>query len=126
VANPSHEPLTHPSRITLHHRLTLPPAAFSTSTTSITLACAVLSTTHHRPAARVTEEVLPYDYRAGQVATLPPWMVAVFRQAAAEEEAERACWAARRAELEGWVEELERGSWNRAGAVEDMGGSGGR
>jgi hypothetical protein len=61
-----------------------------------------------------------YDYRAGKKADLAPWMVSVLRIAALEEQDNQRKWAARRGEVEGWVSELESGSW-ASGKPEDMG-----
>lgn len=65
---------------------------------------------------------MTYDYRAGRKTAIKPWLMDGFRETWREqvEAAERA--EGRIREVEGWLREIERGTWDREGAVEDMGG----
>ncbi|KAF2459681.1 thioesterase-like superfamily-domain-containing protein [Lineolata rhizophorae] len=121
-------PMTYPDRITVLHKLRSPPSSSSSSSSSpqsdLTLDVLILSELHRRPAARCVEELVLYDYRAGRKARMPDWMVEVLSRTWAEQEEAKVLWGGRARDLEERVRELERGSWDREGAVEDFGTGG--
>ncbi|XXH00041.1 hypothetical protein Hte_006382 [Hypoxylon texense] len=114
-------PMTYPDTVSAYHKLRFAPAA---SDTSLVLDCVVLSHRHKRVAARTAEDVVVYDYAAARKTPVPPFALAAFRDvwAAQQREARRA--RARIRELAGRVEDLERETWDRSGAVEDLGTAG--
>jgi len=63
-----------------------------------------------------------YDYKRGQKVPLRGFMVERFLETFALQEEAKARNGRRVRELVGRVERLEKGSWGREGAVEDMGG----
>lgn len=110
--------MTWPDRISVYHKLR---AAPTTSTDSFILDVLILSEKHQRPAARCEEDIVVYDYRQGSKSPLRGFMVDTFRETfALQEEAKRRNQAATQ-ELLQRVQRLEKSSWDRADAVEDMG-----
>lgn len=112
------KPLVYPDRVSVYHKLASLPSA---SDTSLVLDCVVLSHKHRRPAARTAEDVVIYDYRQAQKTTMPPFVLDVFQDTWRLQELEK-----QRARTKIWellrdVERLEKGTWDREGAVEDMG-----
>lgn len=90
---------------------------------SFVLDVLILSETHQRPAARCVEDIVVYDYRKGRKSPLQNLMVEQFRETfALQEEAKRRN-ELRVQDLLRKVERLEKGSWDRPDAVEDMGSS---
>ena len=107
-----------PDKISVYHKLRAAPTA---STDSFILDVLILSEKHQRPAARCVEDIVVYDYRAGSKVPLRDFMVDRFRETfALQEEAKRRNEAAVR-ELLQKVQQLEKSSWDRVDAVEDMG-----
>lgn len=85
------------------------------------LDCIILSHKHRRIAARTYEDVAIYDYRKAKKTVLPDFMLDVLRDTWQKQE-ERAAWARERI----WgllkeVESLEKETWDREDAVEDLG-----
>ena len=64
-----------------------------------------------------------YDYSVGRKAPPKPFMVDVFRQTFELQERARRKNQSKVRELLGKVERLEKESWDRVGAVEDVGGA---
>ena len=113
-------PMAWPDRISVYHKLRAAPTA---STDSFILDVLILSEKHQRPAARCVEDIVVYDYRRGAKSPLRDFMVDRFRETyALQEEGKRRNEAAVRGLLER-VERLEKESWDREDAVEDMGSS---
>ncbi|KAI0814321.1 thioesterase-like superfamily-domain-containing protein [Xylaria sp. FL0064] len=111
-------PMTAPDAISAYHRLRIRPEE---SHTSLILECIILSHTHRRVAARTIEDVSIYDYREAKKTVLPDFMIDVFHKTWRKQE-ERSDWARERI----WgllkeVDSLEKETWNRADAVEDLG-----
>lgn len=81
----------------------------------------IVSERHRRTAARCVEDVVVYDYKTARKSTLPRFMVEQFRDAFALQE------QAKEANLDGVrrllqrVRELEKASWDRDDAQEDLG-----
>ncbi|KAI1272777.1 thioesterase-like superfamily-domain-containing protein [Xylaria sp. FL0933] len=111
-------PMTAPDTISAYHRLRIRPEE---SHTSLMLECIILSHTHRRVAARTIEDVSIYDYREAKKMVLPDFMIDVFHDRWRKQE-ERSNWARERIwGLLNEVESLEKETWNRADAVEDLG-----
>lgn len=66
------QPITYPDRVTVLHRLTKRPDATSDA---LFFDVMILSDAHRRLAARCTEDIVVYDYRAAKRAPLLPFMV---------------------------------------------------
>ncbi|KAB5576064.1 thioesterase-like superfamily-domain-containing protein [Coniochaeta sp. 2T2.1] len=121
-------PMTYPDRISVYHRLRHDPSSTSSSSSSseppsaFTLDCIVLSHNAQRIAARLEEDIVIYDYRKAGKTAMPGYMVDIFAETYKMQEAEMRRARARIWEVVGRVEELERGTWDREGAVEDLGG----
>ena len=110
--------MTWPDKISVYHKIRAAPTA---STDSFILDVLILSEKHQRPAARCVEDIVVYDYRRGSKSPLRDFMVDKFRETfTLQEEAKRRNGAMVR-ELLLRVEKLEKESWDRADAVEDMG-----
>ena len=107
----------------MYHKLRLKPEA---SHTSLILDCVILSHRHRRVAARTEEDVAIYDYRAGRKTTMPPFVLDVFRDTWRRQEEEAARARGRIRDLTAQVEALEKETWDRDGAVEDLGAVGGK
>ena len=107
-----------PDRISVYHKLSAEPTF---STDSFTLDVIILSEKHQRAAARCTEDIVMYDYRRGQKTTLKAFMVDQLRKTwkAQTEAKERA--EAKVTDILEKVQRLEKASWDREGAKEDMG-----
>lgn len=112
--------MTWPDRVSVYHKLR---AAPSDGTESFILDVLMLSSQHQRVAARCVEDIVVYDYRRGAKTPLPDFMLDAFRKTVSlQENAQRRNEAAIRDLLQR-VERLEKASWDRADAVEDMGSS---
>lgn len=118
ITDISPQPLTYPDRISVYHKLRSPP---TTTTDSVTLDVLILSERHQRPAARCVEDIVIYDYRAGKKAPLQPFMVGRFQETFHLQERSKARNEQRVKDLLQQVVKLEKESWDREGAVEDMG-----
>lgn len=114
--------MTWPDKISIYHKLRAAPTA---STDSFILDVLILSEKHQRPAARCEEDIVVYDYRRGSKSPLKDFMVDRFRETfLQQEEAKRRNEAAIQEILQK-VQQLEKSSWDRADAVEDMGSASG-
>ncbi|KAI1138523.1 thioesterase-like superfamily-domain-containing protein [Hypoxylon sp. FL0543] len=115
-------PMTYPDTISAYHKLRSLPSA---SDTSLVLDCVILSHNHKRVAARTEEDVVVYDYKAARKTAVPSFALDVFRDVWRRQEEE-----IRRARTRIWslvrdVEALEKETWDRKDAVEDLGVAGG-
>lgn len=112
--------MTYPDSISVYHRLRDP---VTDSTDSFTLEVVIISEKHQRIAARCTEDIVVYDYQAGKKALMQPFMVEAFKStwALQEEAISESCRKVE--EVEGMVRALEKGSWDKEDAKEDMGGA---
>lgn len=114
--------MTWPDHISVYHKLRSSPTP---STDSFILDVLILSERHQRPAARCVEDIVVYDYQRGQKTPLRPFMVEQFQRTFALQEGAKKRNEGRVRELLERVEGLEKKSWDREGAVEDMGGGAG-
>ena len=110
--------MTWPDHVSVYHKLAQQPGD---ETDSFVLDVLILSERHQRPAARCFEDIVVYDYKQGQKAPLRPFMVDAFRETwRLQEEAKKANSAKVKSLLDK-VRQLEKDSWDRADAKEDLG-----
>ncbi|KAI1849504.1 hypothetical protein JX265_012755 [Neoarthrinium moseri] len=76
---------------------------------------------HRRIAARTEEDIVIYDYKAASKTTMPPFVLGVFQDTWQRQVDEMARARQRIWQLVGEVESLEKETWNREDAVEDLG-----
>ncbi|TAQ85788.1 hypothetical protein B7494_g5879 [Chlorociboria aeruginascens] len=117
-----HAPITYPNHISVFHKLAALPAP---DADSFTLDVLMLSELEQRVAARCVEDIVVYDYRAGQKVRMRGWMREAFERTWEEQERAQVMNGETRAWIEEVVRGLEKGSWNRVGASEDLGSAGG-
>lgn len=112
--------MTYPDRVSVFHKLRALPEA---DHDAFVLDVLMLSERHRRPVARCVEDIVMYDYRTAKKVTLgqAPFMLDAFRDTfQLQEQATRA--NRERAQLlSDRVRSLEMSSWDREGAVEDLG-----
>lgn len=114
--------MVYPDKISVYHKLRLKPRGDPASS-AFMLDCVVLSHQHQRPAARLEEDIVVYDYRAAGKTAMPGFMLDLFRQTFEMQEAETVRARGKIWALIDAVEKLEKETWDRAGAVEDVGGA---
>lgn len=112
--------MVYPDKISVLHKLRTKPCG-TPAPSAFMLDCIVLSHQHQRVAARLEEDIVLYDYRAAQKASMPGFMVELFSETYRMQEEETARARTRIWDLIGAVEALERETWDREGAVEDLG-----
>lgn len=114
------QPMTWPDHVSIYHRLGTRPTE---GTDTFDLHVVILSERHQRLAARVIEDCVLYDYRKGKKIPIRPFMLDVLQETwRLQEEAKRVN-SERVIGILGRVRQLELESWDRADAVEDMGGA---
>ena len=107
-----------PDKISVYHKLRSAPPA---STDSFILDVLILSEKHQRPAARCIEDIVVYNYRKGKKSPLREFMVENFNETFSMQQKARERNAKKVERILQRVERLEKGSWDRQDAVEDMG-----
>lgn len=112
--------MTYPDAISVYHRLRVSPDAYSKST-SLLLDCVVLSHSHKRIAARLYEDVSFYDYRTASKTHMPEFVHKVLTGVWRQQQQEISRTRTRIWELVAAVERLEKQTWDRDDAVEDLG-----
>lgn len=112
--------MTYPDHISVFHKLREMP---SPDSSSFLLDVMVLSEAKQRAAARCEEDIVTYDYKMGKKINCTPWMIDGFRQVWREQENEKRRVVERIQEIEKAITRLEKESWDREGAVEDIGGA---
>lgn len=115
-------PMTYPDRVSVYHRLRHPPSR-QPSSSSLILDAVIFSHRHRRVSARVEEDVVIYDYRAARKTEMPAFMRDVLEDTFAQQQAETVRSRRRIWDLIGDVERLEKETWDRPDAVEDIGGA---
>ena len=110
--------MTFPDHVSCYHKLGSEPKE---NADSFTLDVLILSERHQRPAARCEEDIVVYDYRKGTKTPLPPFVMNAFKQTWELQEAARKRNSKRLKELLGRMKALERDTWDRSDAVEDLG-----
>ncbi|KAJ1329018.1 thioesterase family protein [Microdochium nivale] len=112
-------PIIYPDTVSVYFRLT---RAMPTPTPYLNLQSLILSHKHRRVAATTDEVIVVYDYQAARKTDLPAFAAPLMDQTWRLQQVAARKAAARIAELERGVRELERETWDRADAVEDTGG----
>lgn len=112
--------MIYPDKISVYHRLRCKPEG-DPAPSNFMLDCIVLSHQHRRPSARLEEDIVVYDYKAGRKTAMPGFMVELFQKTWNLQEAEEVRARTRIWELIGAVEKLEKETWDREDAVEDLG-----
>lgn len=112
--------MTWPDKISVYHKLRSAPTS---TTDSLILDVLILSEKHRRPAARCVEDIVIYNYQKAQKTPLRDFMVEEFQETFRMQEESKAENASRICHLLERVDSLEKASWNRPDAVEDMGTS---
>ena len=110
-----------PDRISVYHKLRFAP---TTATDSFILDVLILSEKYQRAAARCVEDIVVYDYRRGRKSPLPDFMVEKFQETFELQEEARERNERKVRDLLHRVKRLEKESWDREDAVEDMGHAG--
>ncbi|KAK5716656.1 hypothetical protein LTR15_009548 [Elasticomyces elasticus] len=111
-------PMTWPDHISIYHKISSEPTS---GTSSFVLDVLIMSELHQRPAARLVEDIVVYDYTKGKKIALPPFMLNVFRDTWKFQEEAKARNSARVSRLLEDVRKLEQSTWDRSDAVEHMG-----
>lgn len=114
--------MVYPDRISVYHKLRTRPES-DPAPTSFYLDCVVLSHRHRRISCRLEEDIVIYDYRKGSKTSMPQFMFDMFEETWKLQEQAKTRARLRISRLHEEVEQLERETWNRPDAVEDMGGS---
>ncbi|KAL9085975.1 MAG: hypothetical protein Q9165_007337 [Trypethelium subeluteriae] len=114
-------PMKWPDRVSVYHKLRELP---SESTDSFILDVIIVSELHRRVAARCVEDIVVYDYRNAKKVPLRPFMVKSFQDTFRLQEQAKHEYSAKMARLMDQVRELEKDSWDRPDAKEDVGNSG--
>ncbi|KAH0542559.1 hypothetical protein FGG08_003064 [Glutinoglossum americanum] len=110
-------PLTWPDHISVYHKLRPLP----TDPSAFELDVIILSELHQRPAARCAESLLVYNYQQRRKIPMPPFMRDAFETTIKLQEAAMKENSRRVQSLSERVRVLEKESWDREGAKEDMG-----
>lgn len=110
--------MTWPDRVSVYHKLRKFPGS---SDDSMILDVIILSERQQRAAARCQEDIVVYDYRAGKKTPLRKFMVSAFQETFRLQEEARARNTERVLDLLRQVEALEKESWDRVDAKEDLG-----
>ena len=111
-------PMTWPDRISVYHKLRARP---DEATESLVLDVLIMSEVKQRPAARCLEDVVVYDYKAGKKSTLEPFMLEQFKQTFDLQEAATRENHHKIRQIDQRVRVLEKQSWDRPDAKEDLG-----
>lgn len=111
-------PMTWPDSISVFHKLSQHP---SPTDSHFILDVMILSELHQRPAARCVEDIVVYDYKAGKKVEIRPFMMKAFENTWQEQEDAKRRAEVRIREVEERVAGIEARTWNKVGAVEDMG-----
>lgn len=107
-----------PDRVTVLHKLRSEPKL---DTDHFILDVLILSELHRRPAARCVEDIVVYDYQSAKKAPLRPFMVEKFKETWLLQEQAKKHYGNKVTDLIRRVRELEKGSWDRVDAKEDLG-----
>lgn len=114
--------MTYPDKVSVYHKLRDHPDS-APSPHSLQLDAIVLSHRHRRTAAVVLEEDVVYDYRAGKKTEVLPFMKEVLAKTYDLQHQEKLRARERIWELIDAVTKLEKETWDRPDAVEDLGGA---
>ena len=110
--------MRYPDHISVYHKLGLEPQP---DTDAFHFDVIILSELHQRPAARLVEDCVLYDYEKGKKTTFKPFMLDVLQETWRLQEEAKRLNRQRVQVLDDRIRTLELESWDREGAVEDMG-----
>ena len=96
----------------------------TSSLDSFLLDVLILSERHQRAAARCVEHIVVYDYKKGAKTLLKEFMLRQFRETWEAQKQGETLNKVKIHKLLERVERLEKESWDKDGAVEDLGGGG--
>ncbi|KAK4191274.1 thioesterase-like superfamily-domain-containing protein [Podospora australis] len=116
-------PMIYPDSISVFHKLRCKPEG-EPAPSNFMLDCIVLSHQHRRISARLEEDIVVYDYKTARKTSMPDFMVELFHKTWSAQTAEEVRARTRIWELISAVEKLEKETWDREDAVEDMGSAG--
>ncbi|KAF1817647.1 hypothetical protein P152DRAFT_454219 [Eremomyces bilateralis CBS 781.70] len=111
-------PMTYPDHVTVLHKLRNAPDG---RMDHFILDVIILSELHQRPAARCVEDIVVYDYQQGKKVPLKPFMVDMFHETFRLQEAAKKSNGENIRRLHERVEVLEKETWDRPDAKEDLG-----
>ncbi|KAL4933866.1 thioesterase family protein [Aspergillus undulatus] len=114
-------PMQYPDKVTVYHKLVHDPSSSQSTQYAFHLQAMILSEGKQRPAARVHEDLVTYDYKLGKKAAIPPFLMEQLKSTWELQEEAKKQWRQRILEIEERVRRLEVESWDRADAVEDTG-----
>lgn len=117
---PALAPNSPPNRITVLHKLRHKPTSH---TDHFILDVLILSESHRRAAARCVEDIVVYDYKNAKKSPLMTFMIEKFQDTFELQEQAKEMNGERVRVLLERVKELEKVSWDRVGAKEDLGGA---
>lgn len=110
--------MTFPDRVSVFHKLAERPRD---GADSFTLDVLILSDRWRRAAARCSEDIVMYDYRKAKKMPLPGFMAAAYEGTWELQEEERRVQQGKVQDILARVTALEKETWDREDAVEDMG-----
>ncbi|KAI5920313.1 thioesterase-like superfamily-domain-containing protein [Camillea tinctor] len=111
-------PMTYPDTISVYHKLS---KSISPGATLLNLECIILSHQHRRIAATTNESVVVYDYETAERAAVPRLAFPILREVWDQQNKEMNLARQKVWNLIREVAAIEMETWNRAGAIEDMG-----
>ncbi len=114
------KPLVYPDKISVYHKLRTLPSS-DPAPSAFMLDCIVLSHQHRRVAARLEEDIVVYDYKTARKTSMPPFMQGLFADTYRMQEEQMVKARTRIWGLIAAVERLEKETWDREDAVEDLG-----
>lgn len=113
--------MTWPDKVSVYHRLTRDPT-ITLSDSLFEQEVMILSERHQRPAARGMEENVLFDYRIQQKTAEPPvFFLRQFQRTWEMQEETKRRWSREVSSIEDAIRKLEKDSWDRPDAVEDIG-----
>ena len=110
--------MKYPDRVTVLHKLRSRP---DPGADHFILDVLILSELHQRPAARCVEDIVVYDYNKAKKAPFPQFMVNQLIETWELQEQAKQRYGNNVTDLISRVRELEKGSWDRPDAKEDLG-----
>ncbi|KAK6826528.1 hypothetical protein RU639_005646 [Aspergillus parasiticus] len=114
-------PMKYPDEVTVYHKVAHDPSSSHSHKDAFHLQAVIISEAKQRPAARVHEDLVIYDYKRGKKADMPPFMLDQFKSTWELQEKAKTFWQQRILDIEARVRTLEMESWDREDAVEDTG-----
>ncbi|KAE8383555.1 thioesterase-like superfamily-domain-containing protein [Aspergillus bertholletiae] len=114
-------PMKYPDEVTVYHKIAHDPAATHSPKDAFYLQAVIISEARQRPAARVHEDLVIYDYKRAKKTEMPPFMLEQFKSTWELQEQAKKFWQQRILDIETRIRTLEVESWDREDAVEDTG-----